>query len=155
MIKNKSKNKPTRYGINATATSSSRTFAMVAEVKNATPTGGVTEPIKNPTMTTTAAWTSGNPALAITSTKTGPTIIIFTAESITVPRRKIKRISASMKIIGEPVRLSSQFSRSLIAPSDVSSQLNGPDAAIMIKTIAELRNARRKAPEHSFHLIVL
>ena len=27
-------------------------------------------------------------------------------------------------------------------------------AAMIIKTIAELRNARRKAPVHSFHLIV-
>ena len=98
---------------------------------------------------------SGNPALAITSTNTGPTIIIFTAESITVPRRKMKRISASIKSIGEPVRLRSQFSRSLIAPNEVSNQLNGPDAAMIMKTIAELRNARRKAPEHSVHLIVL
>ena len=57
--------------------------------------------------------------------------------------------------MGEPVRLSNQFSRSLIAPNEVSSQLNGPDAAIIMKTIAELRNALRKAPEHSFHLIVV
>ena len=66
----------------------------------------------------------------------------------------MKKMSAKIKIIGDPVRLSNQLSRSLIAPNEVSNQLNGPDAAMIIKTIAELRNALRKAPAHSFHLIV-
>ena len=79
---------------------------------------------------------------------------MFTAESITVPRRKINKITAKIKIIGESVRLKSQLSRSPIAPKEVSNQLKGPDAAMIIKTIAELRNALRKAPVHSFHLIV-
>ena len=66
----------------------------------------------------------------------------------------MNKITAKIKIIGECVRLSSQLSRSPIAPKEVSNQLNGPDAAMIMKTIAELRNARRKAPAHSFHLIV-
>mgnify|MGYP007000162282 len=53
-IKNKSKKSPTRYGIKATATFSRRTCAIVAAVKYATPTGGVTDPIKKPTITTMA-----------------------------------------------------------------------------------------------------
>ena len=81
-------------------------------------------------------------------------MIMFTAESITVPRRKMNKITAKMKIMGESVRLRSQLSRSPIAPKEVSNQLKGPDAAMIINTIAELRNARRKAPVHSFHLIV-
>ena len=63
-------------------------------------------------------------------------------------------LTAKIKIMGDPVRLRSQFSSSPIAPREVSNQLKGPDAAIIIKTIAELRNARRKAPVQSFHLIV-
>mgnify|MGYP007000120251 CR=1 len=59
--------------------------------------------------------------------------------------RKMNKITAKIKIIGESVRLRSQLSRSPIAPKEVSNQLKGPDAAMIIKTIAELRNARRKA----------
>ena len=44
------------------ATFSRRTCAIVAAVKYATPTGGVTDPIKKPTITTIAACTSGKPA---------------------------------------------------------------------------------------------
>ena len=62
--------------------------------------------------------------------------------------------TAKIKIIGESVRLRSQLSRSPIAPREVSNQLKGPDAAMIIKTIAELRKARRNAPVHSFHFIV-
>ena len=79
---------------------------------------------------------------------------MLTAESITVPRRKINSITAKIKRIGESARPKSHFSRSPIAPSEVSNQLKGPDAAIIIKTIAEFLNARRKAPVQSFHLIV-
>ena len=66
----------------------------------------------------------------------------------------MNKIKAKINIMGESVRLKSQLSRSPIAPKEVSNQLNGHEAAMMIKTIAELRNARRKAPVHSFHLIV-
>ena len=66
----------------------------------------------------------------------------------------MNKITAKINIMGESVRLKSQLSRSPIAPKEVSKQLNGHEAAMMIKTIAELRNARRKAPVHSFHLIV-
>ena len=59
-----------------------------------------------------------------------------------------------MNKIGESTIPSSQFSRSPMAPSDVSNQLNGPDAAMIINTIAELRNALRKALEHSLSPIV-
>jgi hypothetical protein len=51
---------------------------------------------------------------------------MFTAESITVPRRKINRITAKIKMIGDSVRLRSHCSRSPIAPREVSNQLKGP-----------------------------
>ena len=81
-------------------------------------------------------------------------MIMLTAESITVPRRKMNSIKAKINNIGESAKPKSQVSRSPIAPREVSNQLKGPDAAMIIKTIAEFRNARRNAPVQSFHLIV-